>query len=245
MANIPGDAIKYEAVQRIRAAQELIFDVGNTLVPKDSGLTRYEVIEDGYIFVYAINGSTDDPNRDYFIEPSGIDNATVEVGNSTFNIGSLAEAWDEINLHGDVKPGTDSVYDLGTAALRWTNGYFDNLFYSGALNNSHQVENNKLLPVAENYRQGVVLCMTKDGVKPSEKNNSNAVVGVFESKQKSVCTFGVYKVLVSGKVRKGDRLITAKHGKAKRARFWERNSFAIALEDKEENYDRILAFIKP
>ena len=59
--------------------------------------------------------------------------------------------------------------------------------------------------------------MTEDGVQRSKKKNDKRVVGVYESKSKSVATFGVYFVNISGKVKKGDMLVTAKNGKAKKA----------------------------
>ncbi len=224
-------------------AQLIVIESGSSLIGTDSGMIRFDIVVDGYSYMYPVNGVPNDNDRGVTIIPDGISNADLLVGYSYLLLGMVGSAWDYIASYGNLVPGTHNTYDLGTSSNRWQDAYFVDVYYSGALNNSHQVENNKLLPITKKYRQGTVLCMTKKGVRASSENNSGTVVGVFESKQKSVCTFGVYKVLVSGKVKKGNRLISAKNGRARKARFWERNSFAIALENG--NNSKILSFIKP
>ena len=134
------------------------------------------------------------------------------------------------------------TYKLGNGDRRWGDGYFVDLHYSGTLSNSHQVEDPSKLPVKK-YKKGTVLTYSKNGVESSTKDNDSKVIGVYESKSKAVATFGVYYARVLGRVSKGDNLVTTKNGRCRKAHFWEKNYFAIAMENGKDSLIKV--FIKP
>lgn len=121
-----------------------------------------------------------------------------------------------ISITGALLPNGDGLVDLGTPTNRWQDIYVVQQTV-GAI-----FETGLTTKGIEKFETGTVLVWGKDKLKISDKKEDYLVMGVVKKGKEQPIVFGAEPVLVTGKVRIGDFIVTSKkpgHGMSAKRKF--------------------------
>jgi hypothetical protein len=114
------------------------------------------------------------------------------------------------NVTSDILPGTTATYDIGSSTKKFNDLFAVNTFFGGV----HEI--NLETEGLDQMQEGTILSL-KDGVlQPCEKESDSLVMGVVSKGRNYPIVLGAEPVLVTGKIKTGDYIITSKvkgHGK--------------------------------
>lgn len=138
-----------------------------------------------------------------------------------------------INVSGSVNSVGDNIHSLGTVTNRYQD-IFSAQTTIGALHESGLKTDG-----IGKYPDGTIVVWRNGTLVPCDKSGDNRVIGVVKNGKDEPIVLGAEYILVTGKVREGDYIITSKvEGYGKAARFWNRRFGRVigqALENTKDN----------
>lgn len=179
-------------------------------------------------------------------------NVIVYSGSTQFGSGSIPsntshQLTGSILITGSgIFPDTDGTIDLGDYSRKFSNLYAINTFFGGV----HEI--NLETEGLDQMQEGTVLSL-KDGIlQPCKKEADPLVMGIVSKGENFPIVLGAEPVLVTGKIKAGDYIITSKiegHGKGVNPRYiYSRQLFgkiiAQAIEDGKGKSYIIKAMIR-
>jgi hypothetical protein len=148
-----------------------------------------------------------------------------------------------IRVSGSVNSVGDGIHALGTVANR-----YQDVFAAQSTIGAFCESGLKTTDIGK-HPEGTVVVWKNNTLVPCDKSNDPLVIGVIKHEKDEPIVLGAERILVVGKVKEGDFIITSKtvgHGKS--AKWWNRRFgrvIAQALESTKENekYSLIKAMI--
>ena len=144
---------------------------------------------------------------------------TVTSGSTQFGSGSTGndipltthQFTGSITVTGSgIFPGTNGTIDLGSHTKKFSNLYATNTFFGGV----HEI--NLETEGLDQMQEGTVLTLKNGTLHPCKKEADPLVMGIVSSNSNFPIVLGAEPVLITGKIKEGDYIITSKiegHGK--------------------------------
>jgi hypothetical protein len=153
--------------------------------------------------------------------------AKLEVNGDTTISGTL-------NISGSIIPNGDGAHEIGAASNRFADVYAVQTTVGAVF------ETGLTTKGIEEYPTGTVLIWREGKLRACDKDEDVMVMGVGKHGKQQPIILGAEPVLVTGKVKEGDWIVTSSkkgHGKALKKRWWKRNLTGKIIAQALESCD--------
>jgi len=201
---------------------------------------KYNKIKDTsmYTFIGGGNSNTISAGSSYSAILGGRNNQITGSNDDIFIIGSniqLNNPPANTTYTENLSPGTDDSFTLGTSALRW-----DDVFAVQTTTGGIFESGLKTKSIGDNLT-GTIVVWREDKLIPCDTNEDELVMGVIKHGKDEPIVLGAEPVLVTGKVKVGDYIVTSDkigHGKSvKRGYLLKKDLFGKVIAQALEKSD--------
>ena len=164
---------------------------------------------------------------------------TVWIENNLVGIGTASpehklSVSGTLGVSGSITPNGDGVHEIGSASNRFGDVYAVQTTVGAVF------ETGLTTRGIEEYPTGTVLIWREGKLRACDKEEDVMVMGVGKHGKQQPIILGAEPVLVTGKVKEGDWIVTSKkkgHGKALKKRWWKRNLTGKIIAQALESCD--------